>query len=552
MTTPAPAALLTRLEATRFSYGSGWPERKIDLLTQLDRAHLRTVAQVVRMHELLCVMRAYPDNVDVLVKTEKLLARFGRRADLASYKDRLADSGIAGTDIRYRFFWPTARWLAARWSDRLVIEWDQIDDQAALTAALPVLVTPIESSWLRVLKPSPKKALARLATNTTEATFFVRAVEAMPGNDFTREAFYDSVGLPLILRASRETPSRTMAHYSGVKVNFPTAAPIASRPNLRAELDRSPRTIRTVSSKEGSELIDLAREAMVCRGRDLDAFAYGDPNDVRLIDDGDGLAWAMMGIVPERRPILRAAYGYLILRNGVPVGYVQSDTLWKSVDLAFNTFATFRGIEAAVVLGRTMAMLRHLFDAASFTLEPYQLGDGNDEGLASGAWWFYYRLGFRPRNARVRALARAELERMKHKGGHRSSATTLATLAKDYLYFEWSGVRAPRWPRLAALGSEVGRGLSQQRAEAVGSAPHPLAKVADGELRRATPPELRAWASWTPIVSLMPGLEQWTDDEKLDLVKIILAKGGPRDTDYLRLFDRHPKLGDALREQTGA
>ncbi|HEX2420370.1 MAG TPA: hypothetical protein VHL55_02110, partial [Acidimicrobiia bacterium] len=236
--------------------------------------------------------------------------------------------------------------------------------------------------------------------------------------------------------------------------------------------------------------------------------------------------------------------------NGVPVGYVQSDTLWNCVDLAFNTFATFRGVEAAVVLGRTMAMLRYVFDATSFTLEPYQLGDGNDEGLASGAWWFYYRLGFRPRSRRVRVLARAELERMQQKPGHRSSAATLAELAKDYLYFEWSGIRAPRWPRLAALGSEAARRHFQQGGG--GGVAHPLAKVADAMLRRATPDELRAWANWAPIVSFIPGVGQWSDDEKLDLVKVILAKGGARDTDYLRLFDRHPKLGGALREQSKA
>jgi hypothetical protein len=44
-----------------------------------------------------------------------------------------------------------------------------------------------------------------------------------------------------------------------------------------------------------------------------------------------------------------------------------------------------------------------LFDVDSFTINPYQLGDGNDEALASGAWWFYYKFGFaraRPRRSR--------------------------------------------------------------------------------------------------------------------------------------------------------
>gem|GEM_PF-2713781 len=46
--------------------------------------------------------------------------------------------------------------------------------------------------------------------------------------------------------------------------------------------------MRQVSPQEGQGLIDLAREAMVTRARDLDAFAYGSPQDVRMVDRGGG------------------------------------------------------------------------------------------------------------------------------------------------------------------------------------------------------------------------------------------------------------------------
>jgi hypothetical protein len=293
---------------------------------------------------------------------------------------------------------------------------------------------------------------------------------------------------------------------------------------------------------------------MVTRGRDLDTFAYGDERDVSLIDDGGGLSWAMIGLVPERRPTLRTAYGYLILWNGVPIGYAQSDTLWRCIDVAFNTFETFRGGESAAVMVRTMAVMRHLFDGTSFTLEPYQLGDGNEEGLASGAWWFYYKLGFRSRSTKIRTLVTAELDRMKRNPRHRSSAATLAALAKDYLYFELPGARAPYWPRLAAIGGKVSVLLSSERGSD-GGAPADLPTLSSAgleALRRASPTGRAAWAAWASIVRLIPGLEKWSDDEKHALVRMILAKAGRRDSDYLRLFDRHPRIGDALRQLTGA
>ena len=70
--------------------------------------------------------------------------------------------------------------------------------------------------------------------------------------------------------------------------------------------------------------------------------------------------------------------------------------------------------------------------------------------------------------------------------------------------------------------------------------------------RRVSAAARAAWDAWVPILALIPGLEHWNDDEKLDLVRMILAKGGRRDSDYLRLFDRHPRLGDALRQLTRA
>ena len=350
-------------------------------------------------------------------------------------------------------------------------------------------------------KPSPQEALEHLVGKaTTDAVYLVNQVQKMPGSDFTREAFYDGLAPPLLLKAGVGTPSRTNAYLPPGRVHY-GIPPRRPRPQLWREIEVPPRSVRNVSRRRGEQLIDLAREAMVTRGRDLDAFAYGDPRDVRLIHDGDGLSWAMIGLTPERRPPIRTTYGFLTMRNGVPIGYVQADVLWRCVDLAFNTFETFRGHDSAHVLARTMAMLRRQFDANSFTLEPYQLGDGNEEGVESGAWWFYFKLGFRPRNPEIRRLVKSELEKIQREPRYRSSPATLRKLAKDYLYLDRPGARAPVWPRLAELA-------------------------------------LR--------------LDEWSSEDRSVLDAVLAAKAGRRDTDYLRLFESHPSLGSSLRRLVGA
>jgi hypothetical protein len=247
----------------------------------------------------------------------------------------------------------------------------------------------------------------------------------------------------------------------------------------------------------------------------------------------------------------------LMLRNGVPIGYVGVDTLFHCVDLSFNTFPTFRGGEAGYLFARTLAAMGPIFAPKSFTVEPYQLGHHNSEGIESGAWWFYYKLGFRPRDAQTRALARQELAKMKARPKHRSAPVTLQRLAENYLYFELPGARAPYWPRLADFGAAIAARLAAapdaNHQDAFDSCLDQIStSLGVRPPARASAAVRGAWCSWSVIASLIPGVHRWSAAERKALGQIISAKGGRRDSDYLKLFDGHPKLGHALRMATGA
>src|SRR5262249_49872386 len=124
------------------------------------------------------------------------------------------------------------------------------------------------------------------------------------------------------------------------------------------------------------------------------------------------------------------------------------------------TFETYRGGEAAFVFARVLAMAQHLFGAESFSIEPYQLGRGNAEGLASGAWWFYYNLGFRPRARAARRLARRELARQRVDPRYGPAAGPLRKLAEWHLFFELDPSRRRELPPTAALGLRVAQTLA--------------------------------------------------------------------------------------------
>ena len=545
--------ILGELERTRDHYGAGSAEAKLALLARLERAELRSARAVFRLHELLCFLRAYPDDARVLEQVERMLARFAARADLRRQREALTDTGIAGTPIRYRFFWSTLRWLARRWPERMEIDRSESEIEDKLASALPLLVSWAEAAALKQLDPPAFAAIDRLrAKGESDAAFLARRIDAMPGDAFTREAFHDAIEPTYELKPGPDTPSRTRAGHAAAPTAFQHQPLRRERPDLREELGRIHRGVRLASAREGGQLNELARGAMVTRSRDLDAFAYGNARDVRLVDDGGGLGFVLIGVIPQRRALIPATTGYLILHNGVPIGYGEAFVTGRAATMTFNIFESFRGAEAAYTFARTLAMVRHMFGAESFSFDQYQLGKGNDEGIASGVWWFYYKLGFRPLTADARRLMRQELARKRADPAHRTQAAVLRALAESHMLFDSDRERVPGLPPIAEVGLRVGDALA---ARAGGERERVLAVCSRVTMRLTGVRSLRgfsagerlAWQRWSPLVVFaLPGVTRWSLAERRALARVIRSKGGRDESEFVARFAAHPKLERAL------
>ena len=260
--------------------------------------------------------------------------------------------------------------------------------------------------------------------------------------------------------------------------------------------------------------------------------------------------------VPERRQLIPATCGYLILHNGVPIGYGEAFVIGRSATMTFNVFESFRGGETAWTFARTLAMVRHVFGAESFSFDQYQLGKGNDEAIATGAWWFYYKLGFRPQTAQARRLLRTELARMRADPGHRSSPATLRALAESHLLFDFDRSRRPVRAPVAELGLRVGDGLARakdERERSLAQCSLDAMKLTGlRSLRGFSAGERLAWQRWSPVVMFaLPGVSRWSAAERRALARVIRAKGGRDESEYLARFAMHPKLERALFGLTG-
>jgi hypothetical protein len=289
---------------------------------------------------------------------------------------------------------------------------------------------------------------------------------------------------------------------------------------------------------------------MITRERDVAVFQYPDTRNAILVDDGAGLAFAIMGIEPARRALLPATFAGLTLQNGMPIGYVQLDVLGRHAAISFNTFESFRGGEAARVFARLLAAARHVFGCDRFSVEPYQLGAGNDEGIESGAWWFYRRFGFAPRESAARRLAAREDARRAVRPGYRSGPGTLRALARAHLFFSLDRGHPARLPAadrwlaraVAAMRRFRDPDAQRRRSRASALAARRLGARA-GSLRGPARAMLERWAG---LVIALTASGRWAPGERRALWRLIVAKAGPAERDFQRLLLRHRRLSRLL------
>src|SRR5437660_12913024 len=71
--------LADRLAAVASRYTPDARKAKLELLARLETARVGPAAALLRLHEALCFLQAYPDDAEVLARVDRALAAFPAR-----------------------------------------------------------------------------------------------------------------------------------------------------------------------------------------------------------------------------------------------------------------------------------------------------------------------------------------------------------------------------------------------------------------------------------------------------------------------------------------
>ncbi len=545
---------LKHLELLREEFGVRAASEKLKLLTTLEHKSLSCSSEVERLHEALCFARAWPDSPILLATVNRMLKTFVDRKDLKRFAGELADTGIVGTNIRFRFYFATARWLTEHCGGALHIDWEQFETADHLSNQLQFLALFSERAALEQFMYDALEWIDRMrGEGETDAVFLINRFSALRAGESLRESVYEELDPAFELSPSATTPARTLEYVRLKRIQYQKRSINRNGVDLRQAANMRIR-VEIVHRKQATRLVDLAKGAMVSRLRDLDAIAYASVDDVMRVHCKRGIQIVLFGMLPERRYLLECEYGYLILKNGVVVGYGTGTGLFGSCQIAFNLFPTYRGVETTELYACVLATFQRLFNADTFSADCYQIGADNEEAIDSGAWWFYTRMGFRPRDTEAMKLAKAELRRARKKG-YRTAKRTLRRLAEYPLFFSLASKRQDVLGTVctdsASLGviDYVSQRFGSQREAGVRRCSQELAdNLGVDSVSSWSASEQLMWHRLSPFIAAMGGVATWSKADHDALVDVIRAKGGVHEAEYAHLFDAHKRLRRAVVE----
>ena len=546
--------LLDLFDSMKHNYGRAAATQKLQALRALRTRKIRQAALLARYHETLCFLQAYPDNRELLALVEDVLDGFdglvqdARQHTAARNHKQLDNTGIAGTTVTYPFSYTTLKWLVRRFPNALSVDWKGFENEGKLLVMLPEFVTYLENEAIDDPELETRRWLTLGQEGKADVAALLELFENSRLRPQARDVLYELLDLSICWRLHGRGASRTAAKVA-VPTVFYQAGPLSRRKGEVARLIRKPLpSVRQAGRDEAEGLISASWAALAVRLREMVPLLYANPRDVWTVEAERGVQVVLIGMLPSHRLPLECTYFFLLLKNGVPVGYGCGSTLADRTEVAANVFESFRRGESAFVYAQVLRAFHQVFGATSFLLDRSQIGYEDREGIKSGAFWFYHKMGFRPVAGEARQLADSELARMEKDRSYRSPAAVLRRLARSDMLLKLARKEPVAGQvRLGNIGRLVtgfiGREFGGHRAAAVKSAMDRLAGILPLEpFGRFSRDEMEAIRRFSPLVVQVPDLDAWRPDEKADFVALMAAKGSVSEIPYARRLARHRRF----------
>jgi len=399
--------LLLNLEKSLHLRGEEETLKKLNLLRGLEEIQFVELKLLQIYKRCLLFLMAYPDSLQVLEVAKNGLQQLDYNLLKLPAKtlSPLAESGLAGSSMSGVYSFELIRWLVLSTSQSVELDYlepDAIHPATALAGTFAAAEFELESATY--LKPYTWLARA-FGTKDKKGVLqrLVKHLSNLPLNGNQKDALFESMRVCISFKCEssfhhlRFRPTPYM-HSEKLMKHFDVQ-------NLL--LNPLPKPLQ-LNKDEQKELIFCARKTLFYLNRETDPISNCDETGLEYYELERGFSICLFSSIPERRLPIESYIGFMMFKNQIPISYGGAWLFGKRSLLGINIFESFRGGESGFLFGLLLRTYKQRFSPSQIEVEAYQYGKGNPEGISTGAFWFYYRFGFRPIDEKLKKIADRE------------------------------------------------------------------------------------------------------------------------------------------------
>jgi hypothetical protein len=417
---------LAKFAKAAYQFGAGSAAQKLQCLGALAEQPLPSSPALLQYHTLLLFTLTHAENQRIYQNADRELLRLARHLKQPKVANLpfLTDSGLPYTPMTTRFTQDAFYQLVQHKDVDIQLESlnnATFDLNAFLNITLPSLLKEETTAGF-----GNDAIMQHLGVgNGQQFPFLLNEIKQLPCPPLAKDYLWQSLQSFFTVKGKTHRYSISFNRLNGGPLHFTRhiGQPFDHLALLQKKLPRP----TVLNAGQLAEMVSVIQCSMPLSMREIDTITYMDPATLRYFQLENGLSVAIYGMRPERQLALLSFVGYTLFKNGYPMSYGGSWIFGECSLFGLNIFEAFRGGESKYVMTQILRVYVQYFGLSFYELEPYQFG--NAEAIQTGAFWFYYKFGFRPVDPALQKLAAAEAAKIKADRRYRSSAKTLEKLA---------------------------------------------------------------------------------------------------------------------------
>jgi mRNA-degrading endonuclease HigB of HigAB toxin-antitoxin module len=530
--------LLGRLYEIRTRFRKEETAEKKSILLLLSQKDHFNRNQIKRYFDLLLFIKAYPDDKVIF----SFAANELRRVSFILFSDKklaesLRDSGISNTNVSGIFSFELIKWLRFQFNQNVKTISIGADERKSISI-LTCLLGEVPTEILQEGYIKWKIWIKKFATTNKEdiLDILIKVFDQSSLSSRLKEELWNDMQIVVSIALNDDILTRgSEVSFSGPQYCHKR---INKTPDVKYILDQKPITV-ALNDGQKEEIISLSRMALVCYQRETDPVTYSCVDFCRYYSLKNGLSVTLLGMQPDRRQPVDTYIGYMAFKNGTPIAYGGGWILFESCRIGINVFPSFRGGESSLIFAQILGLYKHVFSINRFTVDPYQIGKNNSDGIKSAAFWMYYRLGFRPTKAELQEMANRESIKIQTTKSYRTATKTLTELANSKLEYIVSKKDSTIFFDATDLSilyqNIIKRDFSGNLTNA-----HLGYKKDRRSNQNALSVKNRIAENWFRILGLNDSWKNYISEVSLDELFLLKAKGD--EYDYIKLLHKKVKL----------